>query len=73
MQTLARPFGWLLLKLYELTGSYGVALILFALLIRLILLPFTIKSKMSLLRTSRLQPQVAGAGAQTRCELKKIY
>ncbi len=80
MQTLARPFGWLLLKLYELTGSYGVALILFALLIRLILLPFTIKSKMSLLRTSRLQPQVAELerrhGANSRKyteEVRKLY
>ena len=40
MDFIARPFGWLLLNLYNLTGSYGIAIFLFALLVRLILLLF---------------------------------
>ena len=39
------PFGWLLSFLYDLTNNYGVALILFAVLVQLILLPITAKSK----------------------------
>lgn len=80
LQTIARPFGWLLMKLYEFTSSYGLALILFALLIRLILLPFTVKSKLSLMKTSRLAPQLKELekkhGANSRKyaeEMRKLY
>ena len=38
------PFSYLLRWLYDLTGSYGLALILFALLIKIILLPASAKS-----------------------------
>ena len=33
------PFAWLVRLFYNLTGSYGVALILFTLVIKLIMLP----------------------------------
>lgn len=33
------PFAWLVRVFYELTGSYGVAIILFTLVLKLILLP----------------------------------
>ena len=56
--TITKPFAWLLLKFYEWTGNYGVAVILFALVVNLILLPFMAKSKKSMMRTSRLQPRM---------------
>ena len=43
--TITRPFAWLMLQLYEWTGNYGVALILFALAVNLILTPFMAKSR----------------------------
>lgn len=52
------PFGWLLGLLYQLTTNYGVALILFSILVKLILMPTTIKSKRSMMKMSRLTPQV---------------
>ncbi len=52
------PFAWLLRGLYSLTGSYGLALILFTLVVKLILLPFQIKSKKSMMRMSRFQPKI---------------
>ena len=55
---IAKPFGWLLLTLYNLVGNYGVAVFLFALVVKLILLPFQMKSKKSMMRMSALQPQV---------------
>ena len=55
---IAKPFGWLLLTLNNLVGNYGVAVFLFALVVKLILLPFQMKSKKSMMRMSALQPQV---------------
>ncbi len=52
------PFGWLLGILYQLTTNYGVALILFSILVKLILMPTTIKSKRSMMKMSRLTPQI---------------
>ncbi len=52
------PFGYLLDALYRLTTNYGVAMILFAILVKLILLPITAKSKKSTMAMSRLTPRI---------------
>ena len=52
------PFGYLMDWLYRVTGNYGVALILFAIIVQLILLPMTAKSKRSTMKMSRLQPRI---------------
>ena len=52
------PFGYLMGWLYQFTNNYGVALILFAVIVQLILLPMTAKSKKSMMKMSRLQPQM---------------
>ena len=65
MSWITAPFAWLLKALYELTGSYGWAVILFGVVVNLILLPFMAKSKKSMMRTSRLQPN-HGASAPAR-------
>mgnify|MGYP003300118034 CR=1 FL=1 len=52
------PFGYLLAWLYQLTSNYGVALIIFAVVLKLILLPATAKSKKSTMKMSRLQPRL---------------
>ena len=56
--TITKPFAWLMVKLYELTGNYGLAVILFALAVNLILTPFMAKSKKSMMRSTRLQPRI---------------
>ncbi len=43
MSIILTPFAKLLLLFYDLTGSYGVSLILFGLVIRLILFPIFLK------------------------------
>lgn len=50
------PFSWLLLTLYDFVSNYGLAVILFALVVKLIMLPFQMKSKRSMMRMSRLTP-----------------
>jgi len=53
-----KPFSWLLSFLYDLTNNYGVALILFAALVQLILLPVSAKTKKSSMKMSRIQPKI---------------
>lgn len=50
------PFGYLMDFLYQFTSNYGMALILFALLVKLILLPASAKSKKSMMKMSRFAP-----------------
>ncbi len=59
------PFGWLLGQLYSLTSNYGVAMIIFALIVQTILVPMRAKSKKSMMKMSRLQPRIQ--------ELQKKY
>ena len=50
------PFGWLLGQLYHLTDNYGIAMIIFALVVQTVLLPIRAKSKKSMMKMSRLTP-----------------
>ena len=52
------PFAWILRLFYNLTNSYGLALILFTLVVKLVLLPFQLKSKKSMIRMNRFQPKM---------------
>ena len=52
------PFGWLLGVLYDLTSNYGIAMILFAIIVQLVLMPINAKSKKSMMKMSRLQPRI---------------
>ena len=52
------PFGWLMGWLYQVTNNYGIAMILFAVCVQMALLPLTAKSKKSMMKMSRIQPQM---------------
>ena len=52
------PFGWLLGQLYNLFQNYGIAMIVFGVLVQLIMLPIKAKSKKSMMKMSRVQPLV---------------
>ena len=58
MEIITVPFGWLLNFLYQLTDSYGLSLILFAVLVQIVLLPISAKSKKSMMKMTRLQPRL---------------
>ena len=58
MEIITVPFGWLLNFLYQFTGSYGLSLILFAILVQVVMLPITAKSKKSMMKMTRLQPRI---------------
>ena len=74
------PFAALVRLFYNLTGSYGVSLILFTLVIKLILLPFQMKSKKSMVRMSRMsgkmqeiQKKYANNQMKMQEEMQKFY
>ena len=52
------PFGWLMGWLYQVTDNYGIAMILFAVCVQMVLLPITAKSKKGMMKMSRIQPQM---------------
>ena len=74
------PFGYVLEWLYLLTDNYGLALILFAVAIKLILLPVSAKSKKSMMKMSRLAPRLKNLEAKYgddkaryQTEVMKLY
>ncbi len=74
------PFAALVRLFYNLTGSYGMSLILFTLVIKLILLPFQMKSKKSMVRMSRMsgkmqeiQKKYANNQVKMQEEMQKFY
>ena len=58
MGILAIPLGWLMKGCYMLVRNYGIALLLFTLVTRLITLPLNIKQQKSTARMSMIQPEL---------------
>ena len=74
------PFGWLLSVLYDFTSNYGLAMIIFAIVVKLVLLPISAKSKKNSMKMSRIQPRLAAiqkkyAGDQVKMneEMQALY
>ena len=74
------PFGYMLEFLYNFSGNYGLALILFGIAIKLILLPVSAKSKKSMMKMSRMAPRVKALEAKYgddktkyQMEVMKLY
>lgn len=53
---IASIFGYLMKFIYNITQNYGVAIILFTILVKLLLLPLTLKQQKSLAKSQELQP-----------------
>ena len=80
MGIILQPFAWLLLFFYNLFSSYGLALILFGIVIKLVLFPVTLKSKKSMIQTTmlsgkmqQLQKQYGKDKERYNLELQKLY
>lgn len=71
MSLITAIFAWPLEKFYALTGNYGIAIILFGVLVNLILLPFMAKSKKSMMRTTRLTPRLKALEAKYKGDQQK--
>ncbi len=58
MRILATPFGWIMKFCYTLFKNYGVALFLFTLVTKLLMLPSSIKQQKSSAKMAKLQPKL---------------
>ena len=80
MDIILRPFAWLLLLFYNMVHNYGIALILFAILVKLILFPLSLKGKRSMIQMNmlsgkmqKLQKQYGNDKERYNEELQKLY
>lgn len=66
------PFAWLLRAFYNLGGNYVLALLLFAIVFKIILLPSSISQQKGMAKQQRLQPKVRRIQAKFAGDQKKI-
>ena len=52
------PLGWLMWLCYKLVKSYGIAILLFTLLSKIILLPLSVVVQKNSIKMIRLQPEI---------------
>ncbi len=65
MNWIATPLGYILKFIYDFVQNYGIAIILFTLFAKLLILPLNLKSQKSMAKTQKLAPLVQ--------ELQKKY
>ncbi len=53
---ITRPLGWIIEMIYSLVANYGLAIIIFTVLVKLILLPLNIKSQKAMRKQQKIQP-----------------
>ena len=77
---IVRPFGLILLSLYNFVHNYGLAVILFALIVKLCCVPLAIKGKKSMLAMTalnaemqQLQKKYANNRAKLNEEIQALY
>lgn len=58
MGAISNLFGYILNFIYELIQNYGLAIILFSILFKLILLPLSIKQQKTMKKTAKIQEEV---------------
>lgn len=74
------PFSWLLNVFYNFTQNYGLAIILFALVVKIVLFPLSMKGKKSMIQMSmlsgkldKLKKQYGKDQARYNEEMQKLY
>lgn len=77
---IVRPLGLILLSIFKAVHSYGLAVILFALIVKLICIPLAIKGKKSMLAMTamnaemqQLQKKYANNRVKLNEEIQKLY
>ena len=80
IQLLLTPFVWILMAFYRMVDNYGVALILFAVVVKIILFPFQLKGKRGMIQMTmlsdkmqKLQKQYGKDKERYNQEVQKLY
>ena len=53
------PLGWLMNAIYGIVNNYGITLIIFAVLFKLLMVPLSIKQQKAMIANARIQPLMA--------------
>jgi len=62
---ITEPLGWIIWAIYKLVQNYGLTILLFTVVVKILLMPLQIKSQKAMKKQQKIQPIVA--------ELKKKY
>ena len=80
LQIILTPFVWVLNFFYRITNSYGLALILFAILIKIVLFPISLKGKRGMIqmnlmneKVKKLEKQYGGDKAKYNEKVQELY
>ncbi len=72
MGFISEIFGYLLNWLYSFFNNYGVAIIIFSIVLRIILIPITIKQQKSMKKSAKLQKEMAEIQKKYRNNPEKL-
>ncbi len=77
---ITRPLGFVIRIIYNLVQNYGLAIILFTIIVKLILLPLQVKSQKAMKKQQKIQPLIselqkkyANDQQKLQSEMMKIY
>lgn len=77
---ITRPLGYLISMIYDLVQNYGLAIIFFTIIVKLILLPLQVKSQKAMKRQQKVQPIIlelqkkyANDQQKLQQEMMKVY
>ena len=71
-RTIVAALNWMLQGFFAFTGNYGVAIILVTLLVKIVLLPLTIKQTRSMIAMQKIQPEIRKLQEKYKDEKEKL-
>ncbi len=72
LEIIAKPLGSLLKLIYDMVGNYGIAIILFTILTKVLLLPINIKQTQSTKKMNELNPKIKALQAKYKNDKEKL-
>lgn len=69
---ITRPLGFIIEMIYRLVQNYGLTIILFTVVVKLILLPLNIKSQKAMRKQQKIQPIIAELQAKYKNDKEKL-
>lgn len=69
---ITRPMGWIIQQIYNLVANYGLSIIIFTVLIKLILLPLNIHSQKAMKKQQKVQPIIAQLQEKYKNDQEKL-
>ena len=72
LAAIAKPLGALLKLIYDMVGNYGISIILFTILTKILLLPINIKQTQSTKKMNELNPKIKALQAKYKNDKEKL-